>query len=448
MSARWADKDLTGWGRVKRAASRVARPERMSELNGIVTSSDPASLLARGAGRSYGDAALNSAGGTLDLTRLDRLLAFDPATGQLVAESGVTFGDLVATFVPQGFLPPVIPGTGFATLGGGIANDVHGKNHHEVGSLGQHLDWFDLRLPGGELRRVSPSSDTDLFKATVGGIGLSGVIERASFKLVSIPSNAMRVRRRRVRDLDEHLAALLEEQSRSPYVVGWIDALAKGKQLGRGILEAASYSSEGVAVARRASRRVPFDFPSIALNPWTVRAFNALYYRKVPSGGSDTLQPIASFLFPLDAIHDWTRIYGKRGFHQFQCVLPFDGGAPALRSLLEAISRSGQGSFLAVLKTMGPAGLGFLSFARPGFTLALDFPEVSGARELIARLETLTADHGGRTYLAKDDTLTPTLLPRMYPEAEAFKATLAKIDPAQRMNSDMARRLGLTQVRP
>ena len=440
---RWATKELSGWGRVCRATSQVARPERMADLVAAMADCGDDTLIAHGARRSYGDAALNSGARGVDMTRLDRLIAFDRDSGRLTVEAGVTFADLIAVFLPLGFMPPVVPGTGFATLGGGIANDIHGKNHHQVGSLGQQLEWFDLRLPSGELRRVDPAGEPSLFKATVGGVGLTGIVERVGLRMAAVPSNAVRVRKIRVPDLDAHLAALAEEQDRSHYVVGWIDAMARGKQLGRGILEAASPSTEGVTASPKKARRVPFDFPGFALNTASVRAFNSIYYGRVPRGGAEYLQSYPSFLFPLDAIHDWNRIYGKRGFHQFQCVVPFEAGSAVLRRLLEVIGQSGRGSFLAVLKAMGPAGLGHLSFPQPGYTLALDFPNAPGARELIAQLERITCDHGGRTYLAKDATLTPEMLRTMYPELPQFQAVLADVDPHARMLSDLARRLAL-----
>ena len=440
---RWAQQQLSGWGRVLHADGLVARPERCAELARLFD--DPAvrtgSLLARGAGRSYGDAALNSGGATVLTGRLDRLLSFDEASAVVVAEAGVTFSDLLRVFLPRGFMPAVVPGTGFATLGGGVANDVHGKNHHRSGSLGQHLLWFDLRLPGGELRRVEPARDAELFCATVGGLGLTGIVERIAMPLQRVPSNAVAVRKQRMHNLDHFLDALAAAQDGSEYVVGWIDALARGQHLGRGILETASCAAQSVRAKPARARRLPFDAPNGLLGPLTVRLFNHAYRARVPAGGRELILPVEQFLFPLDALYDWNRMYGRRGFHQFQCVVPFDGGAKALRQMLEAISTTGQGSFLAVLKAMGPQGLGYMSFPMPGYTLALDFPNAPGATQLIGRLEGITVEHGGRTYLAKDSTLQPDLLRTMYPQHERFEQVLAGIDPQRRMASDLARRL-------
>ena len=438
--SRWAERELSGWGRVHKARCLAARPERQAELAAALAGDD--ALLAYGAGRSYGDVALNSGGRAVVTTRLDRLLSFDRESGLLVAEPGVGFGTLFATFLPLGFAPPVAPGTGFATLGGGVANDVHGKNHHLQGSFGQHVEWLDLRLPSGESRRLARAELSPLWRATLGGLGLTGLIERIALRLKRVPSNAIRVQKRRIADLDAFLAAF-NDQAQADYAVGWIDALARGPHLGRGILETAVPAERSLGAASPASRRLPFDLPPFALGRTTVRAFNAAYLRHVPAEGAESTMHYAKFLFPLDAIHHWNRIYGRRGFHQFQCLVPFDGGARALRLLLESIARSGQGSFLAVLKTMGMRGDGYLSFPAPGYTLALDFPNAPGVSELLARLERIAADHGGRVYLAKDSTLHPELLPAMYPDLDRFRAVLDDIDPHRRMNSDMARRLAI-----
>lgn len=439
----WAEKEFTGWGRTMRAKSPAARPERSADIKKLFENTDGETLLAHGAGRSYGDAALNSGGRSVIMDRMDRFIDFDRVSGKLVAEAGVTFSEVVSTFLPQGYMLPVTPGTGFATLGGGVANDVHGKNHHQTGSLGQHLEWLDLRLPNGSLSRVEPH--TTLFKATLGGVGLTGIIEKICLRLKPVPSNALTVRKRRIQNLDHFLEAFVEEQNRAEYVVGWIDALAKGRHLGRGILEAASASPTGVEQISKKPKRIPIDFPDFALNSLSVRTFNAFYYAGVSSRGSERLLPYQTFLFPLDAIHNWNRIYGKRGFHQFQCILPFESATVGLTQMLELIAKSGHGSFLAVIKAMGQSGIGYLSFPRPGYTLALDFPNASGATELISRLERITCDYGGRTYLAKDSTLSPENFRRMYPNLEKYQAVIAEIDPRKRMHSDLARRIRLRE---
>ncbi len=445
---RWAAKSLTGWGRVLQATSSAARPERIAELEAIFRDTGSSSLIAFGAGRSYGDAALNSSGRTVMMSRLNRFLDFDPSSGKLVAEAGVTFSDVISTFLPRGFMMPVAPGTGFATLGGGVANDVHGKNHHRSGSFGQHVEWFDLRMPTGETRRVEPERDATLFRATFGGVGLTGVIERVCFCLKPVPSNAMLVKKRRIQDLDHYFQAFAEEHDRADYIVGWIDALAKGRHMGRGVLECATHSPAGLAPTAKVFKRIPFDLPGVTLNSVCVRAFNYFYYRHVPANGVESLIPVETFMFPLDSIREWNRIYGRRGFHQFQCVIPFEYGDIGMRRILDAISKSGTGSSLAVLKAMGPRGAGYLSFAQPGYSLALDFPNRPGIASLIAQLNRIACDHGGRIYLAKDSTLSPDMFRVMYPELPKFQAVLADIDPGGRMNSDLAQRLGLKKELP
>lgn len=441
----WATRDLSGWGRVLRSRSAVARPERFAQLPRLLDDplARPGGLLARGAGRSYGDAALNGGGAVALTERLDRVLAVDAAAGLVVAEAGVRFGDLLDVLLPHGLMPAVMPGTGLATLGGGLANDVHGKNHHRAGSFGQHVAWFDLRRPDGSLQRVEATDSDPLFRATVGGLGLTGIVERIALRTTPAPSNTVLVHRRRIRDLDQYLEAFAQAHDRSPYIVGWIDALARGAALGRGVLEVAEPSPQGIADAPPRAWRWPVDAPAVLLNPWSVRLFNAGYRLRVAPSGNETRMHWRRFLFPLDGIHEWNRMYGRRGFHQFQCVVPFDGGGAALRRLLERIAACGQGSFLAVLKALGPAGVGLMSFAMPGYTLALDFPNAPGAVELIGELERLALDCGGRVYLAKDSTLTPGALRRMYPSLDAFENVLRDVDPQHRMRSDLARRLGI-----
>jgi decaprenylphospho-beta-D-ribofuranose 2-oxidase len=425
----------------------ACRPERMSEARQRVAEAEPAAgLIAHGAGRAYGDAALNSKGRVLMTRRLDRFLAFDEATGLLESEPGASFADLLQCFLPRGWLAPATPGTAFATLGGAIANDVHGKNHDRMGSFGDHLAWIDLLLPSGETRRVTPQGDPQLFQATVGGLGLTGLIAGLGLRMMRVPSSAVRVRERRCRDLDAFLAALAEARARATYSVGWIDGVAKGSALGRGILEEAEPEpSAGATEQRRRAWRVPLDFPGFVLNGATVALFNAAYYRRVPTGGRERIADYQRFLYPLDSLSDWNRIYGSGGFHQFQCVLPDESAPRGLRRMLEEVASSGRASFLAVLKTLGGDGRGYLSFPMRGHTLALDFPRRPGVEDLLARLERLTLDHGGRIYLAKDAALSPEGFRAMYPRLPEFRAALERVDPQRRMNSDMARRLAIRE---
>jgi decaprenylphospho-beta-D-ribofuranose 2-oxidase len=434
---------LSGWGRAPRATVEAWRPEKPDEVRAVLDRGRP--TIVHAGGRSYGDQALNDGGEVLLTGRLDRFVAFDGDSGLLVVEPGVTFRDILRVFGPRGWQVPVSPGTGFATIGGAVANDVHGKNHDRKGSFGDHVAWVDLMLPGGTVRRIDRAGEPRLFQATVGGMGLTGVILAVAFSLVRVPSDAIDLTERRMPDLDAFMAGLAAARETATYSVGWIDALAKGGQLGRGILETGEPAAVRLDRPSPKRRRVPLDFPSFALNPLSIRLFNMAYYARVPAAGRQRRVPVESFLYPLDALIDWNRIYGRPGFHQFQCVIPDEEAPLGMRRLLEAVSAAGAASFLAVLKTLGGEGLGMLSFPRRGFTLALDFPRRPATVELLGRLERITLDHGGRIYLAKDAVTSAGGLARMYPRLDEFRAVLAEIDPEGRMTSDMSRRL---QIRP
>lgn len=444
----WKRTILSGWGRSIRDDMPVARPESMVALRAAALTDESGGMLARGAGRSYGDVAINGTGRLVLAERLNRFLDFDPATGRLTAEAGVTFADLLATFLPRGWMAPVTPGTAFVTLGGALANDVHGKNHDRDGSFARHVAWFDLLTASGETLRVDPAGEPDLFRATVGGLGLTGVVTTLCLTLHRVPSAAFEVSEERASDLDRLMAALARARTSVSHSVAWIDGMARGKSLGRGVVEAASLAPAGAAPAdgRRRRLTVPIDLPPQVLSPLAVTAFNHAYYHRIPAGGRYRVVDAGSFLYPLDAIGDWNRLYGRRGFHQFQCVIPEVEAPRALRSLLETITDAREASFLAVLKTLGGAGSGYLSFPLEGWTLALDFPARSGTAALLARLESITLDHGGRLYLAKDSVMNPASLPRMYPDLERYRDVLHRIDPGGHWQSNMARRLALRGV--
>ncbi len=441
----WKTVRLTGWGRSSWANVAACRPERTQDAVEALRANGEGGIIAYAGGRSYGDAALNDGGQTLPTTRLDRILEFDSATGRIVCEPGVSFYDLLYTFAPRGSLSPVSPGTGFATIGGALANDVHGKNHDRAGSFGDHVEWFDLALPSGEVVRVSEETHPRLFAATIGGLGLTGILLAICFRMARAPSPAVRVNERRMPNLDAFLEGLEEVRNRSTYSVGWIDALARGRRLGRGILEAADPASEGPPLVQRSQRRVPLDFPPWVMNPLTVKAFNELYYRRISPAGRARVRPVDRFFYPLDSLRDWNRVYGKRGFYQFQCVLPDARGREGLLRLLEEIIRLRSASFLAVLKTLGGDGRGYLSFPMRGYTLALDFPRRRSAEDLLVRLESITLDHGGRVYLAKDARLSAEGFAAMYPKLPAFRQVLNEIDPEGRMASNLARRLRIRE---
>jgi decaprenylphospho-beta-D-ribofuranose 2-oxidase len=431
----WKTTTYSGWGRALTATGEIARPERRRTLDALLSDG---LIPACGMRRSYGDAALNDGGRIIEMSRLDRMIAFDPATGILEVEAGARIGEIAAAFAPRGWLPAVMPGTGFATVGGCIAQDVHGKNHHLAGSFGQHVLSLRLRTASGE-RTVSPKSDKALFRATMGGLGQTGVILSARLQLLACKGDVMVVTERRMSGWEEFLSHL--DGSTATYTVGWIDATATGEGLGRGILEEGE-TGAGLTPRRVKTRAIPINAPNFALAAPVVRAFNNLYYSRVPARGRTVVKPIGDFFFPLDKIHDWNRLYGKRGFHQFQCVVPI-AEAPALRSMLEAIAASGLASPLAVLKRMGPGRAGMLSFPMEGYTLAVDFPNRDAARALISRLEAMTVAAGGRLYFAKDSLARGADVRAMYPELDDWRAEVAKADPEGRLQTDMVRRLKL-----
>lgn len=438
---------MSGWGHSSSASARACRPERLSEVSTLLNEVGPNGIIPFAAGRSYGDAALNEGGQVLLTERLNRLITFDEHTGELVCEPGVTFDDLIRTFLRRGYLPPVTPGTAYATIGGAVANDVHGKNHERAGSFGDHVSWIDLMTPDNEMRRVAPRSNLELFEATIGGIGLTGIITQVCFRMQRTPSSQVRVWEQRIPDLDAFLDAFRGPSSEATYSVGWIDGLARGASLGRGLLCTAEPAPDAEPVARpKRAKSVPFWLPNGVVNPFSVGLFNSAYYKRIPACGRSRILPLPEFLYPLDAVLNWNRIYGSRGFYQFQCVIPTAATEVGIPHLVELVSASRAASFLAVIKMLGHEGRGHLSFAMPGCTLALDFPRTQASRELIDNLGRITLDYGGRVYLAKDATLSAESFARMYPKLDRFRAVLEAIDPAARFNSNMARRLGIRQA--
>lgn len=439
----WKSYTHSGWGHTSATTAPTARPERLRELLATPLShSGP--LLAVGMNRSYGDAAVPAPGGQAVLMqKMDRFTSFNPENGLLEAEAGVTFGEIVRTFLPHRWMLPVTPGTSFVTLGGAIANDVHGKNHEVNGTLGRHIAYIDLLLPSGELRRLTRNDDADLFAATIGGLGLTGIIVRAGLFLQPVAGGCVQVEKHRCHDLDDMFAAFDSTPAPYDHTVAWIDALARGSQLGRGVYERGHYVAGPLPPPER-QKNMPVYLPGLALNHLSIKAFNALYYRLAAQEMPRT-QVISAmkFLYPLDSITNWNRMYGRRGFHQFQCLIPQATAFAGIRQLLESISRSGRGSFLAVLKRMGAEGEGLLSFPMPGYTLALDFPNSRGVEGLMRQLIDITRGHGGRIYLAKDSQITADDFAAMYPRLPAYIEALHRADPSGQMSSLLAQRLGL-----
>jgi decaprenylphospho-beta-D-ribofuranose 2-oxidase len=431
----------------------VCRPETIAALRAAVLHSPRPGVIARGLGRSYGDTATRADGTVIDCTRLNRMLSFDPATGALACEGGVSLAEVLEVFLPRGWFLPVSPGTKFVTVGGAIANDIHGKNHHRDGTFSQHVDWIDLLLADGEIRRCSPSESPDLFWATAGGIGLTGIIVAAQFRLLPVASAFLRVDYRRTPDLDSALAAMAESDAGHRYSVCWVDCLARGRSLGRSVLMLGDHAAASDLPAaraaqpfvppRRAKRSVPVDFPEFLLNPLSIGAFNQLFYALHPTR-EGCLVDYDAYFYPLDRIHQWNRLYGKRGFAQYQATFPLSEAA-GLKRLLEALARSRRASFLAVLKRFGPAAPGPLSHPFEGYTLTLDLPNHNGLATFLRDLDRILLDHGARLYTAKDSTTTADAFAAMYPRAAEFRALRAAVDPGGRFASDMGRRLGLVE---
>lgn len=414
-----AERDLAGWGRWPRRRCRVRTP---AAPQAVAAALGP-KVIARGLGRAYGDSAL-SPSLTLSTLRLDRMLAFDPATGVLETEAGVALGAIIEVLLPRGYFPAVTPGTKFVTVGGAIAADVHGKNHHVAGSFGDHVLWFDLVGPDGVTRRCGPETNPNLFRATLGGMGLTGIITSAAFRLRRVESAWIRQQTIAAPDLDAAIATF-EANLTATYSVAWIDCLARGRARGRSLVHLGEHvrrselpprlAAAPFAISRRSKWRVPFDVPSWVLNSWSVRAFNVLYFRAGGQAPSERLVDWDSYFYPLDAAFEWNRIYGRRGFAQYQSALPIAVGRDALAEMLEMISAAGLGSFLAVLKRFGKGVPDRpLSFPIEGYTLALDFPLTAEALTLMDRLDEITLAAGGRLYLAKDSRMSQATFETAY----------------------------------
>ncbi|HEY0075586.1 MAG TPA: FAD-binding oxidoreductase [Abditibacteriaceae bacterium] len=440
----FVSRELEGWGRFPTQTCRVARPEKRRAVGTAALNNDVPNIIARGLGRAYGDAALNENSGVLLNEKLGRFLHFDEQSGILHAEAGASFADILQTFVPRGWFLPVVPGTKFVTLGGAIACDVHGKNHHRDGCLSNFIEEVELLTANGQTRRLTKESP-DEFWATAGGTGLTGVILSAKVRLVPIESAQIATTYTRTQNLDETLAAFGTDD-RFQYSVAWIDCLASGANLGRSVLIRGNHANKNelksdnpLEFSEPRGKKVPLDFPDGALNPLSVKAFNALYYAAHPD--AQKLVGFEPFFWPLDAVSGWNKIYGARGFIQYQCVLPFETSHRGLVKLLETISQSGQASFLAVLKTFGPSTPSPLGFPLPGHTLALDIPAGENIVEFARALDAIVIDHGGRVYLAKDATLEATTFRKMYPRHAEFEAVKLSLDPQNRFQSSLSRRL-------
>ncbi|MFC8271946.1 FAD-binding protein [Streptomyces sp. NPDC057271] len=454
MAAHTDDEPLTGWGRTAPTLARVHRPRTYEEASEAVRACGARGSIARGLGRAYGDAAQNAGGSVLDMTGLDRIRSVDAVDGTVVCDAGVSLHRLMEVLLPLGWFVPVTPGTRYVTVGGAIGADIHGKNHHVSGSFSRHVSALELLTADGEIRTVLPG--TDLFDATAGGMGLTGVILCATLRLLPVETSLMSVDTERAADLDELMARLSAGDHRYRYSVAWIDLLARGAATGRSVLTRGDHAPfDAIPVSDRRARRAPLAFrpghlpaapalvPEGLLGRTAVGLFNELWYRRAPRCRTGELQRMSTFFHPLDGVPHWNRIYGRGGFVQYQFVVGH-GHEETLRRIVKRIARRGCPSFLAVLKRFGTGDPGWLSFPAPGWTLALDIPtRLSGLGAFLDELDEEVADAGGRVYLAKDSRLRPELLDAMYPRLADFRALRATLDPRSVFTSDLSRRLAL-----
>ncbi len=443
---------IAGWGNYPVEVCNLYRPDKVQEIAKLIESGAQPSYISRGLGRSYGDTALNLRAGVLLHTQFARFLHFDEQTGVLECEAGVSFEEIIDHFLHRGWFLPVTPGTKYVTVGGAIANDVHGKNHHVDGCFSEHVLDFTLLLASGEIVRCSREEHADLFHATVGGIGLTGIILTARFRLIPVESAYIEVDYLKARNLEHAFELFARTNEDYQYSVAWIDCLASGSSLGRSVLMLGNHAprskvkkGDPLRIKQKKKLNVPFNFPSFALNKASIKAFNFTYYNSYKDERGKIVD-YDSFFYPLDRIHNWNRAYGKRGFVQYQAVFPPETSYRGLTQMLERLSRSGRSSFLAVLKSSGPQNGGLLSFPFKGYTLALDIPiHDAGLFPFLRELDQLVLAHGGRVYLAKDSEAAPDVFAQMYPTLPRFQEIKATVDPNNRFSSSQARRLQIVE---
>ncbi len=428
---------MNSWGLYPKIKNQSFVFQTKDELKNKL--SENKSYIPFGNGRSYGDSALNN---NLICTKPhNRFLDFDEKKGKLHLESGVLLSEILEICVPKGWFLSVTPGTKLITVGGAIASDVHGKNHHIEGCFSSCVDEFNLMLPDGKIKTVTKNDE--LFYATCGGMGLTGIILDAKISLKKINSKNINQTTIKTKNLKETFDAF-EKYQDMPYSVAWIDCLAKGKNLGKCLLMLGDFADDGDLDYRKKMKlNVPFTFPAFTLNSLSVKAFNWLYYKKAPKGTSQQKVDIDSFFYPLDAIDNWNRIYGKNGFTQYQFILPKAASFEGLKEILEAIAKSGKGSFLAVLKLYGKANKNYLSFPIEGYSLALDFKIEKGLFELLDNLDQIVIKYGGRIYLTKDVRVSKENLEKGYEHIDKFRALRKAYKMDKKFQSLQSKRVGI-----
>lgn len=430
--------EISGWGGYPQCSAQVIKPSSRHDLSRYLTQVN--SLIARGMGRSYGDSA--NASTVLESTYCDHFIDFDHHTGRLTVEAGVRLRDILTIIIPHGWFLPVTPGTSFVTVGGAIASDVHGKNHHHAGTFGQYVLAMELLLGSGEVVRTSPNELRDLFHATCGGMGLTGIILTATLQLIQIPSTFIHQTTIKANSLEEACAAF-EANQESPYSVAWIDCLARGKNLGRSILMLGEHADHGGNdIVIKDPIQIPIHAPALLLNSLTMRLFNEAYWLKAREINHQTV-PLVPYFYPLDAIGGWNKLYGKAGFVQYQFVIPKSHGISGLREILLDITQTGLGSFLAVLKQFGPANQNLLSFPMDGYTLALDFKITPNTIPVLHALDDLVISMGGRIYLTKDAVMREHSFKASYPQWQEFEEVRHRFGAIGKFASTQSKRLGL-----
>lgn len=448
-----ARRELAGWGRTWPSASEVWTPVTTDEAASALDDAPARGVVARGLGRSYGDAAQNAGGAVIDATAFSGVRSFDATTGLVTVAAGTSLDDLMRWFVPRGWFVPVTPGTRQVTVGGAVASDIHGKNHHRAGTWCAHVRRLRLATPADGPIAVAPDRDAELFWATAGGMGLTGVVLDATVALTPIATSRALVDTDRTDTLVDCMDLLAAGDDDYEYTVAWVDLLPLKGGVGRSVITRGRFAEvdelpasdrrEPLAFAPQALATVPPLVPPRLLNRWSIQAFNEAWWRKAPRYRRDEIQTISRFFHPLDGIEFWNRFYGPRGFLQWQIVVPF-GAEEVLHDVADAFAVARVPTLIGVLKRFGAANPGPLSFPLPGWTLALDIPVgIDGTGPLLDRLDAQVAEAGGRIYLAKDSRLRPELMPAMYPRIEEWRTVRRRVDPGGILQSDLARRLGL-----
>ncbi len=438
----WTDSTLTTWGRSRYARSAVIAPDSEAGLLEAVRGSHARGAITYGGGRCYGDAALDDGGQTILTRNLNRILSFDSVSGETVCEAGVDFAALLKRFLPEGFCFPVSAATASVTVGGAFANDIHSKNHCAVGSFGHHVQWIDLMLASGDVVRASRNENADIFQASLGGIGLTGTVLRVCFRMLRVPSGAADATYQRIANVDDMFDTIEAARSTHDFIFGWVDAMARGDKMGRGVLELGRYAPDEDAVAPPPPiKPIRIQPPSAFLHPIVLKAITNRRFNAVPPEGQSARVGLGPFFFALDSMPGFNRIYGRRGFYSIHTGFPRETQRDGIRKVMEALTAVRAGSFAAVIKPMRGPGDGLLSFPMDGMAYAIDLPRRSGVEELHRNIERIVLDHGGRLYVAKDALMQADSFAQMFPKLDAFREILAKIDPDARFQSDMSRRL-------